>query len=93
MAATNTDIPTLDGAGTIPAYVARPDADTVRAFSAVCTHQGCTVVAAGEILMCPCHQSHFELLTGEVTRGPAEKDLPLIEVHIADGDVVTGTES
>ncbi|MGH6694918.1 dienelactone hydrolase family protein [Sphingopyxis sp.] len=32
MAATNTDIPTLDGAGTIPAYVARPDADSPRAI-------------------------------------------------------------
>ena len=32
MAATNTDIPTLDGAGTIPAYVARPDADSARAI-------------------------------------------------------------
>lgn len=75
-----------------PAFVARPDADTVRAFSAVCTHQGCTVVAAGEILMCPCHHSHFELLTGEVTRGPAEKNLPPIDVHLADGDVITGAE-
>ena len=32
MAATNTQIPTLDGAGTIPAYVARPDADSARAI-------------------------------------------------------------
>ena len=32
MAATNTQIPTLDGAGTIPAYVARPDADSTRAI-------------------------------------------------------------
>src|SRR3546814_14992310 len=32
MAATNTTIPTLDGAGTIPAYVARPDADSARAI-------------------------------------------------------------
>jgi len=32
MAATNTDIPTLDGAGTLPAYVARPDADSTGAI-------------------------------------------------------------
>src|SRR3546814_12632008 len=32
MAATNTTIPTRDGAGTIPAYVARPDADSARAI-------------------------------------------------------------
>lgn len=70
-----------------PAFVARPTADTVRAFSAVCTHQGCTVVAAGDLLMCPCHGSHYDLLTGAVTRGPAEKDLPAIPVHL-DGDEV-----
>lgn len=76
-----------------PAFVARPDAETVRAFSAICTHQGCTVISAGEILLCPCHQSHYEPLTGAVTRGPAEKDLPSIDVHIEDGQVVSGAAS
>jgi len=32
MSATNTTIPALDGAGAIPAYVARPDADSSRAI-------------------------------------------------------------
>lgn len=73
-----------------PAFIARPTADTVRAFSAVCTHQGCTVVAAGDLLMCPCHGSHYELLTGAVTRGPAEKDLPAIPVHLDGGEVRSG---
>lgn len=73
-----------------PAFVARPTADTVRAFSAVCTHRGCTVVAAGSLLMCPCHGSHYELLTGAVTRGPAQKDLPAIPVHLDGDEVRTG---
>lgn len=73
-----------------PAFVARPAADTVRAFSGVCTHQGCTVVAAGDILLCPCHGSHFELLTGAVLRGPAEKPLPPIDVTVAGGSVIRG---
>lgn len=71
-----------------PAFVARPDANTVRAFSGVCTHQHCTVVAAGDLLLCPCHGSHFELLTGAVTRGPAEADLPSIAVRIEADSVV-----
>ena len=32
MSATNNSIPALDGEGDIPAYVARPDADTTRAI-------------------------------------------------------------
>lgn len=71
-----------------PAFIARPTPDTVRAFSAVCTHRGCTVVAAGDILLCPCHGSHFDLLTGDVLRGPAEKPLPAIDVAIAEGGVI-----
>lgn len=70
-----------------PAFVARPGADTVRAFSAICTHQGCTVVSAGTQLVCPCHGSQFDLLTGEVLRGPAQEPLPPIEVAI-DGENV-----
>lgn len=73
-----------------PAFIARPTADTVRAFSAVCTHRGCTVVAADTILLCPCHGSHFELLTGDVLRGPAETPLPPIDVTIAGGNVIRG---
>lgn len=73
-----------------PAFIARPTADTVRAFSGVCTHQGCTVVAAGDILLCPCHRSRFALLTGEVLRGPAEKPLPPIDVAIDGGSVILG---
>lgn len=73
-----------------PAFVARPAADAVRAFSAICTHQGCTVVAAGDLLLCPCHGSHFDPLTGDVLRGPAGKPLPPIDVAIAEGNVIRG---
>jgi Rieske Fe-S protein len=73
-----------------PAFIARPTAGTVRAFSAVCTHRGCTVVTAGTILLCPCHGSHFDLLTGDVLRGPAEKPLPPIDVTVAEGSVIRG---
>lgn len=71
-----------------PAFVARPSEHAVTAFSAVCTHQGCTVVAAGAELMCPCHGSRFALLTGEVVRGPAQQPLPAIAVRIAGDSVI-----
>ena len=68
--------------------------DAVRAFSAVCTHQGCTVAPATEagrdVFACPCHGSHFEVETGEAFGGPASK--PLTEFTAAvDGDWVTVT--
>jgi cytochrome b6-f complex iron-sulfur subunit len=68
--------------------------DVVHAFSAVCTHQGCTVVPATEdgqdVFACPCHGSHFEVGTGMPFAGPAKK--PLTEFSAAvDGDWVTVT--
>jgi Rieske Fe-S protein len=52
--------------------VAQPVAGTFKAFSAICTHQGCVVgsVENGKI-MCPCHQSEFSAMDGSVSRGPA----------------------
>ncbi|MEO7127109.1 MAG: Rieske (2Fe-2S) protein [Nakamurella sp.] len=73
-----------------PAFISRPTSSNVRAFSAICTHQGCTVMSAGDQLICPCHGSHFELLTGAVLRGPAQKPLPPIDVTIDGGNVIRG---
>lgn len=72
------------------AIVSRPTGDTVAAFSAKCTHMGCTVQPADAELHCPCHGSKFNALTGEVINGPATSPLPKIDVHVANGEVVTG---
>ena len=65
----------------------RPTAGEVVGLSAICTHQGCTVVPDGDALGCPCHGSAFEL-TGEVRRGPAEKALAPFAVTVVDGQVL-----
>ncbi len=61
---------------------------SVHAFSAICTHQGCTVdkVSHGTI-SCPCHGSTFDASTGAVTGGPAPRPLPGITVTVRDGSV------
>jgi cytochrome b6-f complex iron-sulfur subunit len=78
------------GAGDAPVIVAQPTAGTAVAFSAVCTHMGCQVAPAGRQLNCPCHGSQYDAATGKVLRGPATRPLPPVEVHVADGHVVTG---
>jgi Rieske Fe-S protein len=59
----------------------------VHAFSAVCTHQGCTVGLSGGVLQCPCHGSQFAADTGAVRQGPATRPLPPIPVVVRNGQV------
>jgi Rieske Fe-S protein len=68
--------------------VTRPAADDVRAFSAVCTHQGCTVAAVADgTIDCPCHGSSFDAATGAVRHGPATRALPQVAVTVRSGKV------
>jgi thiosulfate dehydrogenase [quinone] large subunit len=62
----------------------------VFAYSAICTHQGCTVAysADSKTLACPCHGSQFDpFAVAKVITGPAVNPLSSIEVAI-DGDWV-----
>lgn len=70
--------------------VAQPEEGTVVAFSAICTHMGCTVVPDGERFHCPCHGSVYDLATGDNVSGPAPRPLPAVPVVVRDGLVVEG---
>ena len=76
------------GADGKPVIVSQPAAGTVVAFSAICTHQGCTVAPAGKILQCPCHGSTYDLATGKTTGGPAPSPLARIPVKVKGGKVL-----
>jgi Rieske Fe-S protein len=81
------DVP--DGGGVIVGSVVVTRSGTqVRAFSAVCTHQGCTVnrVSDGKI-DCPCHGSVFDASTGAVVAGPAPSPLPPVSISVRNGEV------
>lgn len=78
---------TMDGQ---PILISQPAAGTIVTFSAICTHQGCTVAPAGKQFHCPCHGSVYDAATGAVIHGPAPAPLKKIPTHVADGNVVTG---
>jgi Rieske Fe-S protein len=56
--------------------VTQPTAGSFKAFTAVCTHQGCLVssVAEGKIT-CACHGSVFSAADGSVLQSPASSPL------------------
>lgn len=76
--------------GSAPILVAQPTAGHVVAFSAVCTHQGCTVAPKERELDCPCHGSRFDATTGDVLTGPAREPLTKLSATVS-GDTVTVT--
>jgi Rieske Fe-S protein len=87
-----TDIPvggtasaTVDGQQLL---LSQPTAGEVLCFSAICTHQGCTVAAAAKDFECPCHGSVFSE-TGAVLNGPAMVPLNKVPVKVSNGNVVT----
>jgi ubiquinol-cytochrome c reductase iron-sulfur subunit len=62
------------------------------AYSKVCTHAGCPVglyEAGSNQLLCPCHQSTFDVLNGATPIfGPAAARLPQLPLAVGADDVV-----
>jgi Rieske Fe-S protein len=81
------------GGGTILAedmvVVTQPTEGEFKAFSAVCTHQGCPVQSISEgTINCQCHGSAFAIEDGSVVNGPATRPLETKSVSV-EGDSVT----
>jgi Rieske Fe-S protein len=63
--------------------VTQPKAGEFKAFSAICTHQGCPVTrVSGGSIDCPCHGSQFSIEDGSVEGGPAPSGLPEKKVTV-----------
>jgi Rieske Fe-S protein len=58
----------------------------IRAFDAVCTHEGCPLGwnPAQRLIRCPCHGGAYDT-TGRVVDGPPPAPLHRLEAEVGDG--------
>ena len=88
------DVPVGGGVvlSSVPVVVTQPTAGVFKAFSAVCTHQGCMVAGVeGGVIVCPCHNSTFSITDGSVQGGPANAPLPEVAASVAGGQVTVSS--
>jgi len=73
----------------VAVVVTQPNEGSIKAFTAVCPHQGCLVseVVENEII-CPCHGSRFSAVDGAVLQGPATEGLTSAVVTVQGDSVV-----
>jgi Rieske Fe-S protein len=88
-----TDVPV--GGGVVVAaadvVITQPTAGQFKAFSATCTHQGCTVAdVSGGTINCGCHFSKFSATDGSVKNGPATQPLPEKKVTVTGTTIAVG---
>ncbi|HEY9524068.1 MAG TPA: Rieske (2Fe-2S) protein, partial [Thermopolyspora sp.] len=88
--ATTTSVP--EGGGRVykkaGVVVTQPKAGEFKAFSATCTHEGCTVgTVSGGTINCPCHGSKFNITDGSVANGPASEPLEAKKIIVKGGKI------
>jgi Rieske Fe-S protein len=73
--------------------VTQPQSGVFKAFTAVCTHAGCTVGGVtNNRIVCPCHGSVFSAQDGSVLNGPASAPLAAMTATVSGANVqVTGS--
>ena len=71
--------------------ITQPQSGSFKAFSAICTHEGCFVsnVSNGTI-NCPCHGSKFSITDGSVVHGPATRPLAPIAINVEGTSIFQG---
>ena len=78
----------IDGVNIV---ITQPQSGLFRAFSAICTHEGCIVNSvSGGTINCPCHGSKFSIKDGSVVNGPAPSPLPAIAIKVEGTSIFQG---
>ncbi|WP_030545766.1 Rieske (2Fe-2S) protein [Streptomyces exfoliatus] len=71
--------------------ITQPKAGEFLAFSSKCTHAGCAVSSVKDgVIVCPCHQSHFDIADGSVKSGPAPAPLPPEPIQVVGEEISLG---
>jgi nitrite reductase/ring-hydroxylating ferredoxin subunit len=89
--AATSEIP-VGGGKIFPEYrlvVTRPTAGDLRAFTAICTHERCMLIAVTDATInCPCHGSRFAITDGAVVNGPALRALTPREITVQGDSII-----
>ncbi|MEU6166636.1 Rieske (2Fe-2S) protein [Streptomyces tanashiensis] len=71
--------------------ITQPKAGEFKAFSSKCTHAGCAVSSIKDgVIVCPCHQSQFDVSDGSVKSGPATAPLPPEPIQVVGEEISLG---
>jgi 3-phenylpropionate/trans-cinnamate dioxygenase ferredoxin subunit len=65
--------------------------DHFYAFEDTCTHMGCSLANGkldGTVVTCACHGSQFDVTSGAVLRGPAQRPVRPIPLTVQDGQLL-----
>jgi len=75
--------------GSRPGLLIMESDGTYRAFSATCTHLGCTVQYRNDLreIWCACHNGLYDL-NGRNVSGPPPRPLDVFDVHLRGDDIV-----
>jgi len=76
--------------GSKPALIVRDEAGDLHAYSAICTHLGCTVQFASEkdVIFCACHGGQYDPTSGKNIAGPPPKPLTPLVAQVVKGEIV-----
>jgi nitrite reductase/ring-hydroxylating ferredoxin subunit len=84
------DVP-VDGGTVLPdqqVVLTQPSDGDFKAFTAVCTHQGCIVASVSDgTINCDCHGSKFSIEDGSVVNGPATAPLEAVPITVENGSI------
>jgi 3-phenylpropionate/trans-cinnamate dioxygenase ferredoxin subunit len=61
------------------------------AFDDACTHMGCSLARGqleGSTVTCACHGSQFDVTSGAVLRGPAQRPVRSLPLQIDGGELL-----
>lgn len=89
--ATTADVPVGGGAifgeGAEGVVLTQPTEGEFKAFTSVCTHNGCQVNEVTDTINCPCHGSMFSIEDGSPVGGPAPSALEEKQITVAGDEI------